>query len=105
MFWVEQGKSYTGLQPTADGRSTIQQALQQEVGDVLGGKRGQKILAEVTNMRNELLTATGRPKGEYAKATDRLLEIQAELATVEIALNDYGRKLEDLERCRARQST
>jgi chromosome segregation ATPase len=103
MFWVEQGKSYTGLQPTADGRSTIQQALQQEVGDVLGGKRGQKILAEVTNMRNELLTATGRPKGEYAKATDRLLEIQAELATVEIALNDYGRKLEDLERCRARQ--
>jgi chromosome segregation ATPase len=103
MFWVEQGKSYAGLQPTADGRSTIQQALQQEVGDVLGGKRGQKILAEVTNMRNELLTNTGRPKGEYAKATNRLSEIREELATVEVALNDYGRKLEDLERCRARQ--
>jgi len=43
MFWVEQGRSFTGVNPTVDGRSSIQRALQHEVGDVLGGKRGQRI--------------------------------------------------------------
>lgn len=103
MFWVEQGKSFGGVNPTPDGRSSIQQALQHEVGDVLGGKRGQKILADVAKKRSELLTPTGRPTGAYAKAADRVLKFQEELTTIQAALRDYGRKLEELERCRARQ--
>lgn len=103
MFWVEQGKSFDSLNPTADGRSSIHQALQCEVGDVLGGKRGQKLLTEVSKRRNELLTATGRPKGEYAKATEALLKTQGDLTTVQAGLKEYECKLEDLERCRARQ--
>jgi uncharacterized protein YhaN len=103
MFWVEQGKSFIGVSPTTDGRSSIQEALHREVGDVLGGKRGQKILAEVTKLRRELLTPTGRPTGEFARAADRKSKIQAELATIEDSFRDYGRNLEELERCRARQ--
>ena len=103
MFWVEQGKSFDGVNPTADGRNSIHQALQHEVGDVLGGKRGQKLLGEVSKRRNEVLTATGRPKGEYANASDVQLKIQGELTKVQEALNAYERKLEDLERCRTRQ--
>jgi uncharacterized protein YhaN len=103
MFWVEQGKSFDGVNATVDGRSSIHQALQHEVGDVLGGKRGQKLLAEVSKRRNEVLTATGRPKGEYANALEAQLRIQGELTTLLGALTAYERDLEDLERCRARQ--
>lgn len=103
MFWVEQGKSFTGVNPTSEGRSSIQQALQHEVGDVLGGRRGQRILTEVRRLRGELLTATGRPTGEYAKAKERVPEIEHELEAVRASLNDYTRKLEDLERSRTRQ--
>ena len=36
MFWVEQGRSYFGVDANEDGRASIVQALQREVGDVLG---------------------------------------------------------------------
>lgn len=103
MFWVEQGQSFIGVNPTSEGRNSIRQALQHEVGGVLGGKRGQRILAEVAKMRGVLLTSTGRPKGEHAKAVDSVSKIQQELATVKSTLNDYDRKLGDLERYRTRQ--
>ena len=34
MFWVEQGKSFVGVDTNEDGRASIVQALQKEVGDV-----------------------------------------------------------------------
>ena len=103
MFWVEQGHSFRGINPTEDGRSSIQQALQQEVGDVLGGKRGQKIMKEVSRRRSELLTPTERPKGEYAKSIKDVQDLQTKLSGVDVALAEYERKLEDLERCYTRQ--
>ncbi len=104
MFWVEQGKSFTGVNPTPEGRNSIQQALQHEVGDVLGGRRGQRILNEVRRLRGELLTPGGRPTGAYAKAKERVPEIERELGAVKASLQEYARKLEDLERSRTRQS-
>jgi len=103
MFWVEQGKSFTGLNPTADGRSSIQHALQQEVGDVLGGRRGKKISDEVAKRRTELLTAGGKPRGEYAKAIEAVQKAKHELAGAEASIAEYESKLQDLERARARQ--
>ena len=103
MFWVEQGKSFIGVSPTPDGRSSIQQALRHEVGDVLGGRRGQRILTEIRRLRGGLLTPTGLPTGEYAKAKKRVPEIEHELETAKASLNDYARSLEELERLRTRQ--
>jgi uncharacterized protein YhaN len=102
MFWVEQGKSFAGVDTTEDGRASIVQALQKEVGDVLGGKRGQRIMAEVARMRGQLFTATRRPRGEYAEATQKVLSIADDLRNVEQRLAEYDQNLEELERCRAK---
>ncbi len=102
MFWVEQGKSFVGVETNEDSRASIAQALQREVGDVLGGKRGQKILAEVGRMRGQLFTATCRPRGEYAEAIQKVLEVAGELKNVEQRLVEYDQNLEELERCRAK---
>ena len=100
MFWVEQGKSFAPLDPNDDSRSSIVQALQKEVGDVLGGKRGSLIVSDVSKRRLELVTPTGRPRGEYAEASKILQEIAADIATLSRSLSDQERNTEELERCR-----
>jgi DNA repair exonuclease SbcCD ATPase subunit len=101
MFWVEQGKSLV-LEPNAAGRTSILEALQNEVGDVLGGKRGQRLIAEASRRVEELLTATGKPRGAYAAALQSALGIGAELATVERQFANYTHTTDELERCLSR---
>ncbi len=98
MFWVEQGKSLV-LEPNAAGRTSILEALQKEVGDVLGGKRGQRLIAEVSRRHEELLTGAGKPRGAYASAMQAVRDIGIELATVEGQLADHCRTTDELERC------
>jgi hypothetical protein len=102
MFWVEQGKSFVGVDTNEDGRASIVQALQKEVGDVLGGKRGQRVVAEVGRLRGQLFTGTCRPRGEYAQALQKVRDIESELKNVEQHLAEYDQNLEELERCRAK---
>lgn len=104
LFWVEQGKSFAPLDPNDENRSSIVQALQKEVGDVLGGKRGRLILGEVSKRRNELATPTGKPRGEYAAANKIAQEIGADLATVNQVLSDQERSTEEVERYRGKLS-
>lgn len=98
MFWVEQGKSLV-LEPNSAGRTSILEALQKEVGDVLGGKRGQRLIAEIGRRRDELLTPTGKARGVYAAALQATLDIGAELATIEGQLANHSITTDDLERC------
>ncbi len=98
MFWVEQAKSLV-LEPSVAGRTSILEALQKEVGDVLGGKRGQQLIAEVRRRREELLTATGKPRGRYAAATQAVLDISTEVAAVEGQLANHTRVTEELDIC------
>jgi chromosome segregation ATPase len=101
MFWVEQGKSLT-LEPNAAGRASIAEALKQEVGDVLGGKRGQRLIAEVRRQREELLTSTGKSRGAYAIATQAIHDLEAELAVIEEQFANHTRSADEFERCRRR---
>ena len=101
MFWVEQGKS-TILEPNDTGRTSIVQALQKEVGDILGGKRGERLLAEVKQLRDLLLTPMAKPRGAYAKAGQTVESTKAELSEVGQLLITHEQKTEDLERCRTK---
>lgn len=99
MFWVEQGKSLN-LEPNAAGRASIVEALQKEVGDVLGGKRGQRLIAEVRHRRDEILTSSGRSRGAYSSARQAVINLQAEAALVERQVIEHARSADELERCR-----
>ena len=100
LFWLEQGRVLEGVECGEMGRSTLRSSLEQEVGDVLGGARGCRLVEAASARRDVWLTATGRPRGELAaaigeaeSATRRVTELQAERQT-------YDQEIENLARAR-----
>jgi DNA repair exonuclease SbcCD ATPase subunit len=97
LFWVEQGRSFRELGPSDDSRSAIRATLESEVGDVLGGKRGSKILASITGQLSRKFTESGRPTGEYARAMKSVEALQTDLLDVRNRLSSYEEKVAELE--------
>ena len=97
LFWVEQGRSFTELKPNDDSRSAIRATLESEVGDVLGGKRGSKILASIARQFERKFTGSGRPTQEYARTIRTAEALEAECADVKSSLSSYEEKVAVLE--------
>ena len=85
------------LEPNDDSRSAIRATLESEVGDVLGGKRGSKILASIRAHFETKFTVTGRPTGEYARAMRGTEALETDLADVRNKLSSYEEKVTELE--------
>ena len=100
LFWLEQGRVIEGLGFGEIGRSTLRTSLEQEVGDVLGGTRGCRLLSAATNKRDALLTATGRPRGELATAMDEAERAQQRVVAIEAERRTYDHEIEELTRLR-----
>lgn len=103
LFWLEQGRVIEGLGFGEIGRSTLRSSLEQEVGDVLGGTRGRRLLEAANTKRDAFLTATGRPRGELVaaideaeKATERVAELEAERRTYDQEIDDLARVRREL---------
>ncbi|MBZ5700443.1 MAG: AAA family ATPase [Acidobacteriia bacterium] len=97
LFWVEQGRSFRALDPNDDSRSAIRATLESEVGDVLGGKRGSKILASITRQYEKTFTTGGKPTGDYARAIKEKEPLESELTDVRNRLVSYEGKVGDLQ--------
>jgi chromosome segregation ATPase len=97
LFWVEQGRSFGALGPNDDSRSAIRATLESEVGDVLGGKRGSKILASITRQYEKRFTAGGKPTGDYARALKEKEALESEVVDVRNKLVSYEGKVADLQ--------
>jgi DNA repair exonuclease SbcCD ATPase subunit len=105
LFWLEQARSIEGLRIGETGRSTIRNSLIQEVGDVLGGSRGRKILDAATAGHGLLLTAKGKPRSggeldtanrEAEAANRRFLELERERQEYEEEIEQLAILREDL---------
>ena len=70
VLWVQQGQSFGALDLPDSARSNLHSALESEVGEVLGGKRGRALPDAVDKQLSELVTSTGRPRGEL-QGSDR----------------------------------
>lgn len=100
LFWLEQGRVLEGVECGELGRSTLRSSLEQEVGDVLGGARGCRLVEAASARRDAWLTATGRPRGELAAAIE-----EAEIATKRASelgteRQTYDQEIENLARTR-----
>lgn len=62
LFWVRQGQSFEPMQPSDDMRAMLSRAIEAEVGQVLGGERGERVLASIAAQLNEEETKNGHPK-------------------------------------------
>ena len=104
LFYLEQGRVIDGLKVGDQGQATLRGALEEEVGDVLGGPQGQKLLRAASAKRNELLTATGKPRGELDKAikeaaalTDQADELEGDRQKYEEQIDKLDQKRRQLQ--------
>lgn len=100
LFWLEQGSAADGLGMGETGRSTLRGALEDEVGDVLGGTAGRALLDAARQRRGELLTGTGRQRGELLDAVGAVEKAEAAVRELEQARSEYDREIDELDRVR-----
>ena len=100
LFWLEQGRALQGLSFGESGRSTLRSSLEEEVGDVLGGTRGRKLLEAAKAKRNAVLTVTGRPRGELSAAIDETESVTTRVAELETERREYDQEIDALARVR-----
>ncbi len=97
VLWVQQGQSFGALNLPDSARSNLHSALESEVGEVLGGKRGRALPDAVDKQLSELVTSTGRPRGDYKELIDELDSLRSELEALQTRRSDLSTTLENLE--------
>ena len=96
VLWVQQGHSFGALDLPDTARSSLHSALESEVGEVLGGRRGRALPQAIEKQLGELVTSAGRPRGEYKDAIDRCETLQADLADLRTRRGELSQTLDDL---------
>lgn len=87
LLWVGQGSIQEIRDPVEQAGNYLQTALGEEISSVTSS--GDWLLEKVTNMRNELLTKTGRPRGAYKDIDEALEDTRAQLAELDSHIKSY----------------
>jgi len=97
VLWVQQGQSFGAVDLPDSARSNLHSALESEVGEVLGGKRGRALPDAVDKQLAELVTSTGRPRGDYKDLIDEVETLRSGLEELQNRRSDLSKTMEDLE--------
>jgi len=97
VLWVQQGHSFGALDLPDTARSSLHSALESEVGEVLGGRRGRALPQAIEKQLGELVTSNGRLRGDYKDVTDRRETLQADLESLRTRRGELSQTLNDLE--------
>ena len=96
MLWVEQGSGYKPLELSDPARTALQSTLQREVGNILGGETGHRLLDVVSERRSLLLDKRGNPRGEYKTCRERVVDLRHQMADVDAELETYSAQVDEL---------
>ncbi|HCH37020.1 MAG: hypothetical protein CBB62_09960 [Micavibrio sp. TMED2] len=97
VLWVQQGQSFGAPDLPDSARSNLHSALESEVGEVLGGRRGRALPEAVDKQLSEFVTSTGRPRGYYKELIDEVETLRSDLEGLQSRRTDLSRTLEDFE--------
>ncbi|WP_368643357.1 AAA family ATPase [Castellaniella ginsengisoli] len=103
LLWIEQGEGQELRGPAAHASQYLKSALGDGLSDI-ASSTGDALIARVEAERAKLLTATGRPTGEYAEILRRHEDAGARLAQLDRDIEAYRRqvdRLAELRRLRA----
>jgi len=76
LLWVEQGRAFQALDMNADTQAALREAIEGEVGQVLGGERGRKLLAAAEKRAGEFFTPTCKRKKSLEEPKERLQTLE-----------------------------
>ncbi len=96
LLWVEQGRAFEPLDMNTDSQAALREAIEGEVGQVLGGERGRRLLAAVTQRAGKYFTRTGRERDALKVPRQRVEALEMECARQEAELNSYDEKVDRL---------
>lgn len=103
LLWVGQRDSFEVKPPTGDAGDLLSNAVQNEVGELVGGDRARTVLAALSDELGKQLTSTGRPKkgGDLDSAETAEKDLQQELEAAETKLRALNQQIDELQRKRA----
>ncbi len=97
VLWVQQGQSFGAFDLPASARSNLHNALEAEVGTVLGGRRGQALPQTIEKQLGDLVTNHGKPRGAYKTLFENIDVLQRKLDDLRTRRQELSVKLDDLE--------
>ena len=97
VLWVQQGHSFGALDLPESARSNLHNALESEVGTVLGGRRGRALPQAIEKQLGELVTSGGKPRGSYKALIDNTETLKSELEDLQSRRADLSKTLDQLE--------
>ncbi len=96
LLWVEQGRAFQPLGMNADSQTVLREAIEGEVGQVLGGERGRRLLDLVEKRASDYYTRTGRERDALKGPRERARAIEEECAALEAGLRSYDDRVKRL---------
>ena len=94
LLWVEQGRAFAPLRPNEDSRRALHDAVEGEVGQVLGGDRGRDLLTAARKRESDYFTPKkGRDRDRLISPRRRLDELKREYEKLKEDGRSYDEKV------------
>ena len=95
LLWIEQGSAQTLHDAVLHAADHLRKALDQSLGEV-AASGGDELVGQVRRLREELLTGTGKPRADYAKALDDAQTQAERVVEFEQAVAGYRDQVDQL---------
>ena len=102
ILWVRQGQSFHAPEPQGAAAGALNDAIGQEVGNLVGGERARQVIASVSAELSRQVTDSGKAKkdGPLDRAIRDVENLTGELQQTETRLRELDAMLDDLARLR-----
>ena len=108
LLWVEQGAGQDVQLAASHAHGHLHQALERHLRDshaaALTATGGDAVLDAIEALRDGLLTATGKPKGDLAVALADVQQSQAQCAELQAKVQTYQQQVDELSRLRSQHA-
>ena len=95
LLWVEQGTGQDIEKAVEHAGDHLKSALNNLVGEV-ASTGGDDVIQAVEKQRAELLTGTGKPRGEYLQLEKERAELEDEIAELQARIDQYQAQVDRL---------
>lgn len=103
LLWIEQGAGHEIHKPVEHAGSHLKSVLGSSLGEVTSSA-GDALIARITKERARLLTATGRPTGDFATALEAHERLEREHADLQGRIRQYRQQVDRLGQLRDEQA-
>lgn len=103
LLWIEQGAGQEIHKPVEHAGSHLKSVLGSSLGEVTS-TAGDALIARITKERARLLTATGRPTGDFAAALEAHERLDREQEALQARVGQYRQQVDRLGQLREEQA-